>query len=83
MTAYYVRAEHETCIVATRGKPAIRRHDIRSVFDAVVPEGRHSAKPDEFFALVDTLVDGPRMEIFARKRRPGWDAIGNELEQAT
>lgn len=42
----------------------------------------HSAKPDEFFSqIVHPLVGsiGPRLELFARRRRPGWDAIGNQL----
>lgn len=43
------------------------------------PRGRHSAKPEEFYALVESLSPGPRLEMFARARRPGWDAWGNEV----
>jgi N6-adenosine-specific RNA methylase IME4 len=42
----------------------------------------HSAKPPEFFSkIVHPLVgmDGPNLELFARRRRPGWDAVGNQL----
>ena len=75
-----VRAEHETCIVATRGraKPLVR--NVRSTFEAIVPDGRHSAKPEAFFDLVETLCACPYAELFARRRRPGWTCIGNELE---
>jgi N6-adenosine-specific RNA methylase IME4 len=72
-----LRAEHETCIVATRGRPTIRSHSVRSVFDAVA--GRHSEKPPEFFELVERLSDGPYLELFARSRRRGWTTLGNQL----
>lgn len=72
-----VRAEHETAIVASRGRPEILSRSIRSTFEA--PVGRHSAKPDAFFELVEALVPGPRLELFARRERAGWTCLGNEL----
>jgi N6-adenosine-specific RNA methylase IME4 len=78
-----LRAEHETCLIATRGKPGIKNHSTRSTFEAVVPNGRHSAKPEEFFDLVESLVEGPYCELFARRHRAGWFCIGNELEAAS
>lgn len=83
-----VRASHETCLVAVRGRASkvIRAKNIRSTFSAPVPvddEGHyiHSAKPDAFFddVAMPLVGDVPRLEIFARTRRPGWDAIGNQL----
>lgn len=43
------------------------------------PRGSHSEKPDEFFRLVESLSPSPRLEMFARKNRPGWDAWGDEV----
>jgi N6-adenosine-specific RNA methylase IME4 len=43
------------------------------------PRGRHSEKPDEFFALVEQLSPGPRLEMYARRPRSGWAVWGNEL----
>jgi len=43
------------------------------------PRGRHSEKPDDFFRLVELVSPGPYLELFARTRRPGWDAFGNEV----
>jgi N6-adenosine-specific RNA methylase IME4 len=40
----------------------------------------HSVKPDEFFEIVESVSPGPRLEMFARRRRPGWDAFGDEVE---
>ena len=38
----------------------------------------HSAKPGEFYDLVETVSPGPRLELFARRARPGWDAWGDQ-----
>lgn len=43
------------------------------------PRGRHSAKPDEFYALVERVSPGPYFEMYARRLRPGWSAWGNEV----
>ncbi len=77
----YTRASHETCVIATRGrgKDLIADRGVRSVFFA--PTGAHSEKPDEFFSLVERLVPtGPRLELFARRRRPGWTCMGLEVD---
>lgn len=44
------------------------------------PRGRHSQKPDEFFALVERLSPAPRLEMFARAPRPGWGVWGKEAD---
>jgi N6-adenosine-specific RNA methylase IME4 len=41
---------------------------------------RHSAKPTEFFDMVEQVSPGPRLELFARDIRPGWDVWGNEVD---
>jgi N6-adenosine-specific RNA methylase IME4 len=41
---------------------------------------RHSAKPREFFAMVEEVSPGPYLEMFARDKREGWHAWGNEIE---
>lgn len=40
---------------------------------------RHSQKPDEFFALVESVSPGPYLEMFARAPRLGWSVFGNEV----
>lgn len=42
------------------------------------PRGRHSAKPEAFLDLVETVSPAPRLEMFARRNRLGWDTWGNE-----
>lgn len=87
----YVRGSHETCLIAARGRASqlVASHSVRSAFSAPVPvdeNGRyiHSAKPDEFFTdIVEPMTTGDGIELFARKRRPHWDAIGNQLPPRT
>lgn len=81
-----VRGTHETALVCVRGRSSrvVTSRSVRSVFSAPVPSvnGRpiHSAKPDEFFELVEKLCgQGPYLELFARKPRAGWRQIGNQL----
>lgn len=42
------------------------------------PRGDHSAKPDAFLDLVEQISPAPRLELFARRQRLGWDTWGNE-----
>jgi N6-adenosine-specific RNA methylase IME4 len=47
------------------------------------PRGRHSEKPDGFYALAESVSPAPygtpdRLELFARSARPGWTAWGHE-----
>lgn len=44
------------------------------------PRGRHSAKPTAFYDLVERVSPGPYLELFAREKRIGWDAWGNEVD---
>jgi len=43
----------------------------------------HSAKPDEAYKALEQLFgpDVRRLDLFARQRRPGWSAWGNELPE--
>lgn len=78
----YVRASHETCIIASRGRgiDLIASKSIRSTFEGQVR--RHSAKPEAFYELVAELTTGRRVELFSRQTRPGWTCLGNEVEAA-
>jgi N6-adenosine-specific RNA methylase IME4 len=81
-----LRGSHESCIVATRGKPTPLHHSQRDLFSAPVPRvgGRiiHSAKPDAFYEIVRGLFDGPRAALFERKQRPGFECFGDQLPES-
>lgn len=44
---------------------------------------RHSAKPPEFFDMVETVSPGPYLELFARDARPGWRSWGSQAPSET
>jgi N6-adenosine-specific RNA methylase IME4 len=47
-----------------------------SVIDA--PRSTHSAKPEVFMDLVESISPPPYLEMFSRRARLGWDTWGNE-----
>lgn len=78
---HYTRANTEDCLFAVRGKWAGMRKDagVRQYISA--PIRAHSQKPDEAAdRLVRLVGDVPRIELFARTERAGWDRWGNECE---
>ena len=44
------------------------------------PVQDHSHKPEEQYAIIERVSPGPYLELFARRRQPGWDAWGNEID---
>ena len=83
-TGYWFRNAHELLLVGTRGNvpaPAMGTQ-LESVIDA--PVGKHSEKPDAFYELIETYFPNlPKIELNARRARPGWDAWGNEAPVET
>jgi N6-adenosine-specific RNA methylase IME4 len=74
---YWTRQEVEICHLFKRGKPRRIGKGVRSVIRA--PRREHSRKPDEQYDRIERLVGGPYLEMFARQKRPGWTAWGNEV----
>lgn len=72
----YFRARTEHVLFALRGSAPTARRDISNVVEA--DRTQHSRKPDAFYDLVEAQSPGPYLEMFARRRRLGWDNWGNE-----
>ncbi len=76
---YYTRANTEPCLLAVRGSMPVAAHDVSQVIYA--PVRRHSQKPDEQYSRIERLYPGREyLELFARAKRPGWAAWGNEIQ---
>jgi N6-adenosine-specific RNA methylase IME4 len=76
-----VRNAHEVCLVCTRGKPIVYDHSVSSVIFA--PRLAHSEKPEELQDKAEKLAGSvPKIELFARRYRPGWACVGDELQAA-
>lgn len=39
----------------------------------------HSTKPQIFYDRIQSLVDGPYLELFGRRTQPGWTVLGNAI----
>jgi N6-adenosine-specific RNA methylase IME4 len=74
-----VRHQTECVLLGRRGNARRNAKDVREIILAPVRE--HSRKPDEFFRRVERYCDGPYLELFARERRSGWDAWGDEADK--
>jgi N6-adenosine-specific RNA methylase IME4 len=73
----YLRHAHELCLFAVRGSAVPDDHATSTVIFAQRRE--HSRKPDELLEIAERLAPpGPRVELFARRARPGWVAWGLE-----
>lgn len=66
----------EHVIMATRGRPVVNLTTQTTLLSARNRED--SRKPDEFYALVELLCPGRKLEMFARETRRGWTAWGAE-----
>lgn len=67
----------EPILFARRGKLPVKRRMDRNWWGW--PRGKHSAKPEEFQTIVEQVSPGPYLEMFARRKRHGWAAWGNEI----
>ena len=74
----YLRNATEHLILGTRGKAPVKFKSQPTWMFA--PLQAHSHKPEEQYAVIERVSgEGPRLELFARRRQPGWDVWGNEV----
>lgn len=66
----------EFVVFARRGKLTAKTRTNRDWWEW--SRGEHSAKPEAFLDLVESVSPGPYLEMFARRNRLGWDTWGNE-----
>jgi N6-adenosine-specific RNA methylase IME4 len=80
---YHARNQHEILLIAKRGSipPPAPEDRVSSVVHA--DRGEHSEKPEIFYELIERFYPSlPKIELFSRAPRPGWDAWGNQSEAA-
>jgi N6-adenosine-specific RNA methylase IME4 len=82
----HTRGNTEDVWLLSNGTPRRKNTDVYQIIPTMereaiqAPLNRHSEKPAEFYRRVERYLDGPYLEVFGRKRRDGWDAVGNELD---
>jgi N6-adenosine-specific RNA methylase IME4 len=73
----YLRNQTEHLLFGIRGKAPIQFRSQGTWFYA--PRQEHSHKPEEQYAIIERCSPGPYLELFARRRQPGWDVWGNQV----
>jgi N6-adenosine-specific RNA methylase IME4 len=74
---FTTRKNAEDCLLFRTGMPQRLARDVREVI--VSPVREHSRKPDEAISRIERFCPGPRVELFAREAREGWDSWGDEV----
>jgi N6-adenosine-specific RNA methylase IME4 len=77
---YYARQQHELLLIAKRGEPPAPEVQNRPSSVVTAPRTEHSAKPVEFYDLIERMYPGHQyVELFARGLdRPNWTGWGNQ-----
>ena len=74
-----MRCDAEIVLLCTLGKVPLPIKKHRQTLYA--PRTKHSAKPDLFYQQLEAeQTAGPKLDMFARVRRVGWDALGDEID---
>lgn len=69
----------EFVVYARRGRPEPSKHTVpRQWWEWPRDEAEHSAKPEAFLDMVEAHFPAPRIELFARRARFGWDYAGDQ-----
>jgi N6-adenosine-specific RNA methylase IME4/ParB-like chromosome segregation protein Spo0J len=82
-TGYWGRDRHELLLIGKKGQPVAPLPGTQPQTVHREAKGRHSAKPDFYAETIDKLYPGiPKLELFCRAPRPGWEAWGFEAAKA-
>jgi len=76
----YWRVSHEFLLLGVRGSTPFSDRSLMSW--GQFARRKHSAKPEEIRQLIERASPGPRIELFARRKAPGWYVWGNEIERS-
>ena len=83
-TGRWNRSRHEILLIGTRGNPVCPAPGTQWDLAIMSPRLAHSEKPKCFLEMIEQYFPNiPKIELNCRgKPRPGWDAWGNEVEEA-
>lgn len=82
-TGYWTRNKHELLLIGTKGSVPAPAMGTQPPSVIELPLLRHSEKPAFFADMITSLYPTtPKLEMFARVGRVGWDVIGNEAPDA-
>ena len=72
----------EFCLLGFYGKPMQNFTKIGELnwIKGFNKSGEHSVKSDEFYKVVEKMSPSPRIDVFARRQRLGWEVFGDEVD---
>lgn len=75
------RQTHEICLIGTNSNKIYKKLESKSQRSvSLEPNLKHSAKPENLQDSLDEMFPSTeKLEIFARRHRPGWLCLGNEI----
>lgn len=73
---FWARGCSELLMIGRRGSP---KPPPNGFIGLLSPNLFHSRKPESIYHYAESM-NGPYLEMFARRTRPGWDAFGNEVD---
>jgi N6-adenosine-specific RNA methylase IME4 len=75
---HYLRNQTEHLLFGVRGRaPVLFKGQGTWTY---APLQEHSHKPEEQYAIIERCSPGPYLELFARRKQPGWHSWGNQVE---
>ena len=77
----YLRNTTEHLLFCVKGTRGVELNNVPTHFFAERDE--HSSKPEKSYELVEALSPEPRIDLFSRIQREGWDAWGDETPDNT
>jgi len=78
---FYFRNVTELVLFGVNGKSARTLDAGRTQVNLIPSQKReHSRKPDELYDLIERCSQGDYLELFARRRRAGWEQWGNQVD---
>ena len=80
----YTLKSTEICLIGIKGKlkNIKKSNNVKSLVFA--ERTIHSKKPEDVRKRIEDLcLDLPRIELFAREKKDGWDSWGNEIKEET
>ena len=79
---YWTRSNAEICLISKLGTIEKKSNSVHQIIYEPVRE--HSRKPDIVRdKIVELCGDLPKIELFARSEKKGWDTWGNETKKYT
>jgi N6-adenosine-specific RNA methylase IME4 len=77
---FYFRNVTELLLFGVRGKLRTLIAGRNQVNVVVERKQEHSRKPDAIYPIIEACSPGPRVELFARRRVPGWVVWGDQAD---